>query len=74
MAENFPPVPYKQPVLKRDGFLNEVWAKWFQLLFTRVGGVQAPSNSDVERSIKSLETRATNLESSVNDLNQGRHL
>lgn len=71
-----PPIPYKVSVSRPDGLLSEPWAKFFRELFTRVGGIEALSNTELaggddgSSSISSLSTRVAALEVQTNDLNQ----
>jgi hypothetical protein len=37
-AKNLPPAPYKIPLFDRTGQMDSTWIKWFQVIWTRVGG------------------------------------
>jgi len=47
MSSNLPPVPHRAPLLELNGFLNPVWADWFQKVFLRVGGNIAETNDEL---------------------------
>lgn len=48
MAESLPPVPYRVAMTNPNtGRLTKPWADFFQQLFIRVGGLEAPSNSEI---------------------------
>lgn len=70
MAANLPPVPYKAPVLDQTGFLTSAWAGFFEQLFKRVGGNNAPSIDELasSTSLLSLKTSVTALQTSVSSL------
>lgn len=90
MAEVVPPLPYKTPMVDSRGMLTEPWSKWFRQVFLRIGGTTALSNTEltenldtaaIEADIATLftttggqTTSINNLNSSVNDLNQGRQV
>jgi len=48
MAAILPPIPYKTPLLDRNGYLNEAWSRWFRDMFERIGGTRALSNTELE--------------------------
>ncbi len=103
MAVILPPLPYKSPMLRDDGFLSEAWSKWFRQMFSRIGGTEALSNieledgqtdteaqlqadiDDLESAVialqaltvshtESIAALVEDLESGLDDLNQGRVL
>lgn len=90
MAEIVPPLPYKTPMVDQRGIVSEPWSKWFRQLFQRIGGTEAPSNSElgevldlsgINADIAALEittaghtTSINTLNAAVDGLNQGRQL
>lgn len=79
------PVPYKVPMTDRNGNITTTWANWFKDVFTRVGGLKALSNleleglpaqdlSELESDVDTLSSSVSTLSGKINDLNQGRHL
>ena len=73
--KNLPPVPYKTPMQDESGFLSEPWSKWFRQAFARMGGVDAPTNKDLQSSntgaLLSLQTSVAVLQSQVSSLQLG---
>lgn len=43
-----PPPPIRQPIMIRDGQMNQAWITWFTQLFQRVGGAISYSGADVD--------------------------
>jgi hypothetical protein len=73
MAVTVSPPPYKTPVIDNTGMLSPRWSAWIRELFERIGGISAPSNSeldevldlsDVESDIDALEADVALLETS----------
>lgn len=51
MAEtNVPPIPYKIPMIDRNGLVSQLWAGWFRQIFYRVGEHEASTNVELEAS------------------------
>lgn len=88
MPNTLPPVPYKSPIVDRNGFLTAAWSGFFLQLFKRAGGLIAPTNEElgnstsgisgsvgsIESSVSTLDSRTTALESQVQGLGVGRAL
>jgi hypothetical protein len=79
VSSTMPPIPLKEPMTDKSGFLTQSWARWIQLIFVRTGGAGAvPTNADIIVEIANINTSLSNLSnqliSSVNDLDQGRQL
>jgi len=47
MSSQLPPVPHMIPMYDIGGYLNPVWADWFQKVFLRVGGTTAETNDEL---------------------------
>lgn len=47
-AKAVPNLPYKSPVINKEGYLTAPWAGWFRDLFNRVGGTLALTNVQLE--------------------------
>lgn len=82
MADNnVPPVPYKSPLSNKNGFISEVWAKWFRQVFHRIGGNIALTNIELEDTtsaevtaldlrVDALETLTLSHTSSISNLQE----
>ena len=46
-------VPIQQPPLQNNGYFSQAWVHFFQFLFDRVGGNEAPSNSEIASALAS---------------------
>jgi hypothetical protein len=72
---NLPPVPYKSLMAGDDGFVSEPWSKWFRQAFKRMGGVDAPTNKDLQASqlpaITALQSQVTSLNSQFSAITTG---
>ena len=66
MSDTVPPPPYKSPVITPQGFLTDVWSKWFRQVFSRIGGSVALSNTQLEAlpaaSLATVNSRLSALE------------
>ncbi len=47
MSQTIPPPPYRQSIQDRNGYLTQVWAQWFQVVWERMGGSKALSNLEL---------------------------
>lgn len=74
MAEEIPSIPYNTPLLNRNGFLNEPWARWFQMMFRRVGGKQASSNTAIDSKVDALSDQVSENRAAIEGLSVGRQL
>jgi hypothetical protein len=76
MAEKLPPVPYRVPISNpATGRLSKPWVDFFQQLFLRVGGLEAPTNAeigatateDTSSEITALQTQANTNTTNIAD-------
>lgn len=62
MATKLQPPPFKTPFVNEDGLITAQWANWINLLFTRVGGAEASSISEIDETLTDHESRIDALE------------
>lgn len=84
MSEIVPPVPLKSELTDANGFLSPAWAGFFKQLFNRIGGAVALTNIElatqigdvptIQANLTALQATVANLQSMINDLNQGPKL
>ena len=48
-ASVLPPPPYKSPMVTSDGLITDPWQKWLIQLYQRVGGINAVSNVNLQK-------------------------
>lgn len=71
MANSLPPIPYKTRLVDSAGIITPQWAALMREMFARVGGTQAPSNTQLNTTLENIQEDITALEADVSDLNQG---
>lgn len=77
MANTFPVVPYKNPVVNQDRLLAPVWDVFFRELYARIGGTESQTLTQLTASVETLQTAVTSLSARVTELEglgQGRQL
>ena len=74
MANPLPPIPLKTPIADDNGLPTGPWTAWFRELFSRVGGTNASSNSQLFALISTIQTNISSLQTEVEGLKQGRQL
>jgi hypothetical protein len=62
------PVPQKIPIVGPKGFLTEIWAKFFRDLWASAGGLDGPSNADLQEDLESLTTTVSSNTTDINTL------
>lgn len=76
MAVQLPQIPYKTPLVDKNGMVTDPWSKFFRQLFQRVGGLSALSNTELAgdvnvSSIQTLTTEINTLEAEIDGVKQG---
>lgn len=73
MAVNLPPAPNNTPMVDRTGRIVREWTLWFELVFQRIGGKQAPSNSELVENldVTGLQTDVAQLQADLDALEAG---
>jgi hypothetical protein len=71
-GKSVPPVPYKAALVDARGLLTPAWAAWFRQVFTRVGGHDALSNTELAQlpslSLSDVQADITTLQSDLGSL------
>ena len=72
MANTVPPIPYKQTVIKDNGYVNDSWAKFFLELFSRVGGANGDFSAQINTALEAyVDSENLALLARVEDLQKG---
>lgn len=69
-----PPMPVMSPMIDKNGMITMAWNSFFQALITRLGGLSASTNAEINAQLSALQTGAATSSTSILDLNQGTTL
>lgn len=63
------PAPTSTPIIDSAGNMTFTWARWFQVLYQRIGGGSAEPLDQLNARVTALTTRVTSAEASIGVLN-----
>ena len=69
MANTTLSIPSQTPICNpKNGVVNQEWRLWFNKLYQRAGGSDAPSNDDISQQVETNKQDIINLTEIVNNV------